>query len=871
MKATTRTEGILPALETAHAIAALPKLLAGVEGLAGGFARRRSSSCSASPAAATRTSRRSPASTTWSPGTARGDRRRGPGPVPRPARDDREGDLGRRATPGPPDVPGPRQDLRDHGRRRLGRQHPDVDGRAGRADQRLPRRRARARRTSGGSAGSTSTSAGSPTRSCARSSRPPGRGPPRRSSPPPGGTADDDARRHAVRRGRPGTNDTRRRPPDRGRVRAGPRRGPRRAHPVRRRRLSRRRHEPRDRARRGRRRRRPARGRPAVLATRSPTAPRSSARRRSRSRPAPRSRARSGSSSASAPPGPTCRSCRWATPTRSSAAATARPWRGASRGPARPGIIVADLTPDEGAPFEAVARAAGLAVVYLVAPTTPPDAAGRDRGPERRLPLLRLARRRDRRPDRAADVGRPPRPRRHRRVAGPGRRRVRRQQAGPRPGDRQGRRRRRHRRLGPRRRARRRTAATSPALTRLVRGAARRDVTIALLGVPTNSSGRPTASPGRPGPARRRLVGALRGRPVVDLGDVQVDAPSSARGPGRHHRRAPTSPRPSRASAPRPRRPVRSGHRPLVVGGDCPVLIGALAGCADVSGTPPGLLFVDGHEDAWPPHASTTGEAADMELGLLLGRRSTGSSPRCAPQIPELDPARVAILGPAIARSSTMAGVASLDDTVPVLDDAAVGPTRRALPSRPSAGSTRRQPGWWLHVDLDVLSTAALPAVDYQQPGGCRGRTSTELTARPSRPAAASAPPSRSTTPTSTRMGGTPGRSWSSSAGSRTAWRHEGVTAWRSARIDIGEEVGAEEDLRLGDRLARLVPRRQGPRPRHRGARRRTRGRLRQGRPAGRARAAAGRGDDLRASTVDGGGGTDSASRRTSRSPTDGA
>ena len=37
------------------------------------------------------------------------------------------------------------------------------------------------------------------------------------------------------------------------------------------------------------------------------------------------------------------------------------------------GVIVADLTPDEGAPFEAVARASDLAVVYLVAPTTPPD------------------------------------------------------------------------------------------------------------------------------------------------------------------------------------------------------------------------------------------------------------------------------------------------------------------------------------------------------------------------------------------------------------------------------------------------------------------------------------------------------------------
>jgi tryptophan synthase alpha chain len=37
------------------------------------------------------------------------------------------------------------------------------------------------------------------------------------------------------------------------------------------------------------------------------------------------------------------------------------------------GVIVADLTPDEGGPFERVAADAGLAVVYLVAPTTAPD------------------------------------------------------------------------------------------------------------------------------------------------------------------------------------------------------------------------------------------------------------------------------------------------------------------------------------------------------------------------------------------------------------------------------------------------------------------------------------------------------------------
>lgn len=48
------------------------------------------------------------------------------------------------------------------------------------------------------------------------------------------------------------------------------------------------------------------------------------------------------------------------------------------------GVIVADLTPDEGAPFEAVAASVGLAVVYLVAPTSAPDrraaVAGRSGG-----------------------------------------------------------------------------------------------------------------------------------------------------------------------------------------------------------------------------------------------------------------------------------------------------------------------------------------------------------------------------------------------------------------------------------------------------------------------------------------------------------
>src|SRR5690349_23756051 len=41
------------------------------------------------------------------------------------------------------------------------------------------------------------------------------------------------------------------------------------------------------------------------------------------------------------------------------------------------GVIVADLTPDEGDAFEAVARDVGMGVVYLVAPTTPSDRRSR--------------------------------------------------------------------------------------------------------------------------------------------------------------------------------------------------------------------------------------------------------------------------------------------------------------------------------------------------------------------------------------------------------------------------------------------------------------------------------------------------------------
>jgi arginase len=244
-------------------------------------------------------------------------------------------------------------------------------------------------------------------------------------------------------------------------------------------------------------------------------------------------------------------------------------------------------------------------------------------------------------------------------------------------------------------------------------------VTIALLGVPTNSAGTGDGVARAPRALRDAgLVARLRQiGPFVDLGDVEVDAPSSVRGPdgiidAAHLAATLARVRTQTAAA------VRVGHRPLVVGGDCPILIGTLAGCADVFGTSPGLVFVDGHEDAWPPHASTTGEAADMELGLLLGRSIDGVEPSLRAQIPELHPARVIIIGARDRAELEDAGAVSLEGTVALVDDAAV----RADPGGVAVEAVGRvampPSGWWLHVDLDVLSTEALPAVDYRQDGG---------------------------------------------------------------------------------------------------------------------------------------------------------
>ncbi len=145
------------------------------------------------------------------------------------------------------------------------------------------------------------------------------------------------------------------------------------------------------------------------------------------------------------------------------------------------------------------------------------------------------------------------------------------------------------------------------------------------------------------------------------------------------------------------------GETPILVGGDCPVMLGALRA---MDGG--GLVFIDGHEDAWPPIEDQSGEAADSELGIALGLFD-------APMSPMLRAERTVVLGPRDSREIEDHGIRRVSDIVAFRDAAWLA---SASDDELAAILAPAGDAWWLHIDLDVLSTAALPAVDYPQPGG---------------------------------------------------------------------------------------------------------------------------------------------------------
>jgi arginase len=170
----------------------------------------------------------------------------------------------------------------------------------------------------------------------------------------------------------------------------------------------------------------------------------------------------------------------------------------------------------------------------------------------------------------------------------------------------------------------------------------------------------------------------------------------------------------------------QGGAMPLVVGGDCPALLGPLISLGRAG--PPGMVFVDGHEDAWPPGLSPSGEAADSELGLALGLFPAPAE--LGGKLPCLDPARLLVLGPRDLAETAAAGAPSIAGLTTLRDGnwLATADLPGELPGLVDRSAGAGSAGWWFHVDLDVLSTEALAAVDYRQPGGIRWGRLEQLT-----------------------------------------------------------------------------------------------------------------------------------------------
>jgi arginase len=163
------------------------------------------------------------------------------------------------------------------------------------------------------------------------------------------------------------------------------------------------------------------------------------------------------------------------------------------------------------------------------------------------------------------------------------------------------------------------------------------------------------------------------------------------------------------------------GRFPLIYGGDCAVLLGAVPALRDVRGKA-GLLFIDGHEDATTMELSTTGEAANMEIALLLGVTGARVPEPLRSRLRALDGDAIAMLGQRDERYRQEIGVPSIADRVRVhpVDEVRRHPAETARQAAEHIG--RQAPGWWLHIDLDVLDRtefrACGAATDMSMPTG---------------------------------------------------------------------------------------------------------------------------------------------------------
>ncbi|MEZ0108914.1 arginase [Catenulispora sp. EB89] len=257
---------------------------------------------------------------------------------------------------------------------------------------------------------------------------------------------------------------------------------------------------------------------------------------------------------------------------------------------------------------------------------------------------------------------------------------------------------------------------------------------IALLAAPSNLGLRPPAPTSVPGTAKApealREAGLLarlaeHSASVRDAGVVLAGRYADDASPGRL-RNQDSIIEHARRLAQRIEDIRSAGDFPLVIGGDCSLVVGV--GLALRPAGRFGLVHLDGHTDFRNPgNSEACASLAGEDLAAAVGRHW--------PAIADIDG-----LGPYFDPADTVhAGCRDDDEEMAEVREAisllipASGIIRdgaAATAARIGEHVDRRDlDGYWLHLDVDILDAAVMPAVDSPDPGGLQADQLTELLA----------------------------------------------------------------------------------------------------------------------------------------------
>jgi arginase len=161
-----------------------------------------------------------------------------------------------------------------------------------------------------------------------------------------------------------------------------------------------------------------------------------------------------------------------------------------------------------------------------------------------------------------------------------------------------------------------------------------------------------------------------------------------------------------------------SSKFPVVLGGDCSIVLGPLLALRRRGRY--GLAFLDGHADFQHPREEPNGEVASLDLAVATGR-----GPGALADIDGLRPlvrdGDVALIGYRVLDDNDHfldEHIRSTAITVADLSDIRAHGASHALERAVTTLTRPELEGFWVHLDVDVLDDALMPAVDYRHPGG---------------------------------------------------------------------------------------------------------------------------------------------------------